>query len=244
MKSTYLILGASSDTCISYLEHLDKKGESCHIIAFCYSSPERLDDLQFENITIQTIVCDLSNSKALEKRVSELIESDVNITHVLHFAAGKLIYEKASKFSAERLTENFRIQVCAIAIVLKYVLPKMKKQKFGRVVLTTSSCTIGTPPKYMSEYTIVKYALVGLIKSYAEEYFGKNVTVNGIAPAMMETRFWNEVSPHIAELNRNVQPQKKCIPPQEIHACIDYLCSESASFVTGENINLSGGQVM
>ena len=56
MKSTYLILGASSDTCISYLEHIDKKGESCHIIAFCHSSPERLENLGLENITIQTVI--------------------------------------------------------------------------------------------------------------------------------------------------------------------------------------------
>ena len=190
------------------------------------------------------MICDLSDCEKLESKISEIIDSGVVITHFLHFAAGKLIYEKASKFSYERLVENFKIQVCSADIVLKHILPQMKKQKFGRTVITTSSCTIGIPPKYMSEYTTVKYALVGLIKSYAAEYFGKNVTINGISPAMMETRFWDSVSPHIAELNRSVQPQKQCIEQNEIHECIDYLCSESSSFVTGENINLSGGQTM
>ncbi len=244
MESNYLILGASSDTALSYIKHLDESGKKCHIIAFCYSSSERIEALKLDNITIQTVICDLGDCEAVEKTITGIMESNVRITHVLHFAAGKLIYEKAGKFSYERLNENFRIQVCAIAIILKYVLPAMKKQKFGRVVITTSSCTIGAPPKYMSEYTMIKYALVGLIKSYAVEYFGKNVTVNGIAPAMMETRFWDTVSPHIAELNKSVQPCKQCISPNEVNECIDYLCSESASFVTGENINLSGGQVM
>lgn len=244
MDKTYLILGASSDTAISYIKHLDEKLTDCTVYGFCRSSANRLSELELTHVRLIPIVCDLSDIPALDRCLEELSEQGVKITHFLHFAAGKLVYEKASKFSAERLEENFRIQVTSAAEALKYILPMMKKQKFGRVVITTSSCTIGTPPKYMSEYTVVKYALHGLIKSYAAEFFGKNITINGIAPAMMETRFWDTVSPHIAELTRSVQPGKQCIPQEELHKCLDYLTSDEASFVTGENINLSGGQVM
>ena len=244
MQKTYLIFGASSDTAVSYINRLDSRGENIRVIAFCHSSPERFSEMELKNIRLAPVVCDLRDSAAVEQKVSEICESGEPVTHFLHFAAGGLVYDKAANFSAQRLNENFSIQVTSAASALKYLLPKMKKQKFGRVVLMTSSCTIGTPPKYMTEYTAVKYALVGLIKSYAVEYFGKNVTVNGIAPAMMDTRFWDTVSPHIKELNKSIQPKKECITPEQIGACLDYLCSEEAAFVTGENINLSGGQTI
>lgn len=248
MNYNYLIFGASSDVAVSYIKHLDECGGSQRIFAFCRSSAQRLEELELQNTELRIVVCDLTDSAALEQEIKkitdELSQLGEAVTHFLHFAAGQLVYDKIPNFSAERFCASFQIQVSSAMTAMKFLLPIMKKRKFGRIIIMTSSCTIGTPPKYMAEYTAVKYALAGVIKSAAVEYAGKNITVNGIAPAMIETRFWDTVSPHIKEMNLKSQPGGECISMAQIHSCLDYLGSESASFVTGENINLSGGQTI
>ena len=69
------------------------------------------------------------------------------------------------------------------------VLPAMAKAKFGRVLFIQTSYTIGCPPKNTAAYVMAKSAIGGLVKSLAVEYARFGVTVNCVAPSMMETNF-------------------------------------------------------
>lgn len=69
-------------------------------------------------------------------------------------------------------------------------IPNMAKKKYGRIVFMLTSCTINNPPKYQSSYVTVKYALLGLMKALAVEYADRGITVNGVSPDMMETKFF------------------------------------------------------
>ena len=96
----------------------------------------------------------------------------------------------------------------------------------------------------MSEYTIIKYASLGLIKSYAAECIRYNITVNGIAPSMVDAQLWNDISPIISEKSVSSHPLKRTVSFDEINHCIDFLSSKEAGFITGENINRSGGETV
>ncbi len=239
--NTYVIFGATSDIGMSYIEHLNKIEPEAKILAFGNSSIERIDKLESANII--PVKCDLTDISEIESKVSELPEKYPDITHFISFAYGKLRYDRVTAFSPEETEKNFRIQVTACCIAFNKIIPVMKKNRYGRIIVITSSSAAGIPPAFMSEYAIVKYAAVGMIRSYAGECAKYGITVNGVAPSMVESRFWNELPPLLKEMNIKNHPQKRSVSYKEINACIDYLSSPEAAFVTGENIVLSGGEV-
>lgn len=244
MSRTYLILGASSDIGFSYLHHLEDLGVSATVFAVGNHGISKIKDTAYQNITVHPYSCDLSKKEEIDQLMKEILQVSSMISHVLHLAAVPFQYLRASQFSYERICCDFQVQVASIGLILQQLLPKMKKNHFGRTVFMTSSCTIGMPPKNLLEYHTVKYALVGMIRSYAAEFSAYNMTFNGIAPAMVETKFWEKVPEYLVELNKQGQPGGSCISLEEIHHTIDFLFSESTTFINGENINLSGGGTM
>jgi 3-oxoacyl-[acyl-carrier protein] reductase len=104
-----------------------------------------------------------------------------------------------------------------------------------------SSCTIGTPPKYLSNYTLVKYSLLGLMKSAAVEYGDKGININGISPGMIETKFLDRIGRKIREIAAEENPKHRNLKPEDLFSAIDYLFSDGSIFENGINLNLSGG---
>lgn len=104
-----------------------------------------------------------------------------------------------------------------------------------------SAVTLGMPPKFMSSYVTVKYALLGLIKSMAIEYADKGITVNAISPNMMETQFLDEIDERIVEMNKEQSAMKRNTGVDETVAGIMFLLSENAGYMNGVNLNMTGG---
>ena len=128
--------------------------------------------------------------------------------------------------------------------MLQQFLPAMAKGRYGKVVLTLSSCTAGTPPRYWTAYTTVKYAMLGLMKSLAAEYADKGVRVNGISPSMIDTEFVAGLPHLILEQNQAEHPLKRLARPEDVAGVIQMLLSEQGDYISGENILISGGSVM
>lgn len=105
-----------------------------------------------------------------------------------------------------------------------------------------TSCTENVPPKYLSPYVTVKYALLGLMKSLAAEYAEKGITVNGVSPDMMETRFLSEVSDIIVEKSAMTSPLGRNLTVQDAVPAFEYLLSDAAAAMTGQNLVISGGR--
>ena len=120
----------------------------------------------------------------------------------------------------------------------------MAKNKYGRVVVMLTSCTVNVPPKYLASYTTSKYALLGLVKSLAVEYAGNNVTINGISPTMIETKFLSKVPSLLVEQNALKSPNGKNLTVDEVTPMIEFLLSDKACAITGENIAITNGNIM
>lgn len=118
----------------------------------------------------------------------------------------------------------------------------MSKSKYGRIIFLLSSNTIGKPAKYQSSYVTVKYALLGLMKALAAEYADKGITVNGVSPDMMETKFLSGIPDLIVEQNRENGPMGRNVYVEEILPMIQYMLSEEGASMTGQNIEISGGR--
>ena len=96
-------------------------------------------------------------------------------------------------------------------------------------------------PKYAAPYVTAKYALLGLMKDLAAEYAAKGITVNGISPQMIETKFLKDVPELIVEQQRTAGPLQRLLQKEDILPTIRLLLSDEAEAITGENIAITGG---
>lgn len=243
--SVYLVLGASSEVGMAFIKMLEQKNTECVVIAQYHTMTEafRVVLEYCKTVSVKSVSCDLAD----EAQTTQLIEDIKEIavpTHILHCAAKPFEYKRLKETDWHQVMEGLNIQVGSVMNLCKAFLPLMAKKRYGKIVFMLSSCTIGIPPKYMTEYTIVKYALLGFMKSIACEYAGKGITINGISPSMMRTKFLRSMDERMIDMLEEKHPMKRMITIEEVVKNIDFLLSDQSDFMTGENLNLSGGQVM
>jgi 3-oxoacyl-[acyl-carrier protein] reductase len=112
----------------------------------------------------------------------------------------------------------------------------------GAIVNVLSSVTLGIPPAKQAAYVSTKYALLGLTRSMAVEFIRYGVRVNAVAPAMTDTAFNGDLPERfVAELAAGL-PMGRLARAAEVAGTIGFLLSPEASYITGANIPVAGGQ--
>jgi 3-oxoacyl-[acyl-carrier protein] reductase len=123
-------------------------------------------------------------------------------------------------------------------------LPGMLERGFGRVVNMTSQSAYGSPPNKWMGYVVAKAALAAFTKCLALEAGPRGVTANAVAPGMTDTDLVADV-PERAKMALGMQaPLRRLARVDDIAAVVSFLAGPEGSFVTGQTIHLSGGQVM
>jgi 3-oxoacyl-[acyl-carrier protein] reductase len=136
------------------------------------------------------------------------------------------------------------IQIHSLMEIFREFLPPMAKATYGKVVIMLTSYVYNTPPKFMTNYLISKYALLGFMKGAAVEYAGKGININGISPNMIETKFLDNIDKRLIEMNVENSLIKRTIRIKEVVAGILFLLSDDCGAMYGVNLNLSGGECM
>ncbi len=236
-----LMLGASSDIGCELIKRNADKYDV--ILAHYCSSDERLKELQQEiGEKIQLLQADFRDSKSVQKMIEEIWLRQLCPTHIVHLSAPKFYNVKFAKSSWEQFDEGLQTSLRSIVEVAGAFVPAMAKERFGRVVFMLTSCVQNTPPKYLSPYVTAKYALLGLMKSLAVEYADKGVTVNGVSPDMMETKFLSDISELIVQKNAMDSPIGRNLTVDDVIPVFEYLLSDEAAAITGQNIAITGGR--
>jgi NAD(P)-dependent dehydrogenase (short-subunit alcohol dehydrogenase family) len=97
----------------------------------------------------------------------------------------------------------------------------------------------------MGIYSASKHAVIGLTRSAAVEYAKKNVRINAVCPAVIDTDMFRraaEADPRKAQIAQTVHPVGRIGKVEEVAAAVLYLCSDAASFTTGIALPVDGGQ--
>lgn len=190
-------------------------------------------------IPIQADFMDEASTRAFAEQV---LGSGVWPDHMLHLPARPLNNIQFSKTTWQTFEAEISTSLRSAVMISQAFLPAMTKQKYGKLVFMLSFNVVNQPPiKYAVPYTSVKYALLGLVKGLAAEYADKGITVNGVSPSMTETKFLSNVPQLIVDKNAAESPLKRNLLVDEVLPACEFLFSEGADRVTGQNIAVTGG---
>ena len=136
-----------------------------------------------------------------------------------------------------------QINVKAPFLISQSAIPKMKSNKYGRIINITSIFGHCTKEQRLC-YTTSKYALTGMTKAMSTELASYNILVNSVAPGFTATDMTEEIlGPEgIAEMSSRV-PIKRLARPGEIAKVVMFLASDQNTYLTGQNIIVDGGFV-
>ena len=122
--------------------------------------------------------------------------------------------------------------------VTRQLLPKMMMRKHGGRIVNMTSLSGLKGMAGQTNYSAAKAALIGATKALAQEAAARNVTVNAVAPGFIETDMTKDLPQD--EL-KNLVPMRRFGKPEEVAALVGFLCSDDASYITGEVISINGG---
>jgi 3-oxoacyl-[acyl-carrier protein] reductase len=128
-------------------------------------------------------------------------------------------------------------------LLLKQVLPGMKKRGFGRIINIGSEVFELGNPRF-ANYVSAKGAQLGLTRSWARELASTGITVNLVAPGWIPVERHADASQEELDTYTAGVPMKRMGTPQDIAKIVAFLANADANFITGQRFSVNGGNTL
>ena len=174
---------------------------------------------------------------------NKLIRDKFGITTILINNAGVTKDNLLMRMSSEEWNDVIDTNLNSLYRVTKEFIREMMKQKTGRII-NISSVVGMSGNAGQSNYSSSKSAIYGFTKSLAKEVASRNITVNAISPGFIETDMTDKLSDEQKQAIISAIPLSRMGSAKDIADITLFLASDSASYITGENINVNGGLYM
>ncbi len=191
------------------------------------------------------VKCDVSKPK----EVSDMIKKTVDTYGRLDFAVNNAGIEGSTAPTHECTEENWDktidINLKGIWLCMKHEIAQMLKQGKGAIVNTASVAgLIGFPG--LPAYVVSKHGVVGLTKTAALENAKRGIRINAVCPGVIRTPMVDRTTGKDKAVEKKYEdmvPVGRMGEPEEVAEAIIWLCSDAASFVTGDALAVDGGWI-
>ena len=186
----------------------------------------------------QMFLCDLSIESDIDQMVVELPEIQGLINN-----AGYTKILPVQFISSDDINSILQVNTVAPMILLQKLLKKKKLKKGASVVFTSSMAGLGCSTVGNSMYTASKGAISAFIRCVALELAPKNIRVNAVCPAMVDTGILDSGTLSQEQLEADIKnyPLGRYGRPNDIAWAMIYLLSDASSWITGDNLVIDGG---
>jgi NAD(P)-dependent dehydrogenase (short-subunit alcohol dehydrogenase family) len=204
---------------------------------------------QFPGSKIITVIADVSKEEDVKNYVDQTIKAYGRIDGLYNNAGIEGRQASMTEYDLGVFRKVIDINLMGVYFGMRYVIPVMQKQNYGRIVNVASVGGIRGVLN-QSAYVATKHAVSGMTKNAALEFGKYGITTNAIAPGAILT-------PMVAEAFKQVNPQdpkaaeteyakanptKRLGLPEEVAKVVAFLLSDDASYVSGQTIAIDGGQ--
>lgn len=187
-------------------------------------------------------LCTLAKVNLEDKDCAERLYEITGDIDILILNASIQIRNKWTDISDDEFSRQINCNLRAPMLLMQKYIPKMTGKGWGRVI-TIGSVQEMKPHADMLVYSAAKTALTSMAKSIALQTAGTGVTVNSVAPGVIYTDRNTDAlaDKAYAETVKSKIPMGNWGEPQDCCAIIETLCSDGASYITGQNIFVDGG---
>ena len=186
--------------------------------------------------------CDIASFRDAEQVVKTAAQ-EFGSLHVLVNNAGMNWDGVSWKMSEEQWDRVLEVNLKGYFNFTRHVAPLLKDQKYGRIINITS--INGLRGKFgQTNYSASKAGIIGFTKALAKELGAFGVTVNAVAPGLIETAMLKESDARdkIIDLAMGESALKRVGQPEDLAYLVSFLASDRARHITGEVIKVDGGQ--
>ena len=241
-KRVALVTGAGRGLGASIAKNLAK--QSIHVI--CVSRSRNCEKIAQEILddggSAEALPVDVSDKNAVEQACVQLLEQHPTID-ILVNNAGITRDALVLRMSDADWDDVLRTNLSSCFYWTKGLLRPMTQQRWGRIVNISS--VVGKMGNFgQANYAAAKAGIIGFTKSVAKEVASRNITVNAIAPGFIASDMTAALPEKVVEDMKKMIPMKRMGAPEDIANAVQFLCSDAASYITGEVLTVDGGMTM
>jgi len=215
------------------------------VIVDCVEDSETLNIIKADGGTAMFIKCDVSKAAEVKSMIDKTISTYGKIDFAFNNAGIEGVSAPLHLCTEENWDRTLNVNLKGVWLCMKYEIEQMLKQGKGAIVNTASIAGLvgfqGLPA-----YVASKHAIVGITKTAALELAKQNIRINAVCPGVIKTPMIDRFTGKNKEAEKafeTMEPVGRMGLPAEVASVVMWLCSDGASFVTGDAIAVDGGWI-
>jgi meso-butanediol dehydrogenase/(S,S)-butanediol dehydrogenase/diacetyl reductase len=241
-----IISGAATGIGAATARRLIAAGARLTILDVNAPDGQRLsDELIAQGGVARFVACDVADPLAVQRAVEQVADDGIDIV-IANSAIGTIsVGGTVESIDPERWDLTFAVNTRGVYALCRAALAHLRQAGGGSIVVTSSlSALIGSAQRPTHAYAASKGALLSLVRAMAVSYGPDGIRVNAVLPGFVRTRLTEDVLGPADSRQATIAtiPLRRYAEPEEIAACILFLVSDEASFVTGSLLVADGGQ--
>lgn len=242
-----VVTGAASGMGLAIARHLAMRGNPVGLLDRNDAVLHAAASLRKQGGTAVAVAADVTDRGSIDTALDQ-VRTQLGPIAIMVTAAGIESFELFTDISIESWNRLIAVNLTGTFHCLQAAVPDMIAARWGRMVTISSSSAQSGAPR-MAHYVASKGGVIGITRSLALELAPHGITVNCVPPGMIDTPMLRRTvaGGDIGQLNKiaaRVIPMGRVGTPEEIAATCGFLCSEDASFITGQVVGVNGGMVL
>lgn len=236
-----IVTGAAHGIGLAIATRMARAGERVLMVDVDPLVKSQCQALHQEGHPATAAVADVTDATAVEGFVGALVEKTGRVDVLVNNAGITGGAKPTWEYAPDEWSRVFAVNLTGPFLCCRSVVPRMLRQGGGRIVNVASiSGKEGNPN--MAAYSSSKAALIGFTKSLAKEVATRNVFVNCVTPAVIETEILQQLNEETVGYMLQRIPMGRPGQPSEVAELVAWLASDACSFSTGAVFDISGGR--
>jgi len=201
-----------------------------------------VDDIKLVSSKVSGIPCHVGKAEERQRLLDFAVSEYGGIDILVSNAAVNPVMCQVLDTPEDAWDKIFDINVKSAFLLTQKIVPLMEARGGGSIVYVSSIAAF-KPMEIIGAYSVSKTALLGLSKAVALQCVSSKIRVNCLCPGIIETRFSEGITSNDSsgELFKQYIPMGRIGKPDECAGLVSFLCSDDASYITGETFCVAGG---
>jgi len=188
----------------------------------------------------EVCICNVTDKEAVDKCVDDVAEKHDKIDILIN-NAGITRDTLMPRMTDDEWDSVINVNLKGSFLVARAVSRYMMRARYGRIInmASVSGAEMGNPGQ--TNYSASKAGLVGMTRSLSKELAGRKITINAVAPGFIRSAMTDALGDSIQDQVKKMIPAKRMGDAYDVAACVLFLASPAAAYVTGHTLVVDGG---